>query len=239
MQRIAGRVLAALTSALAGGVLLWFWFARSTYLPAGPVAPIVLLVGFLAIVGGLAFRPARAVWQLAVNGAPHDEVLVDSARAVLAALVETGLIPGVSPQALRVNDSQGGVVCWLDSVTTASAELFAEAMQDLYAPITDQRWLIERTDGRLPGWMRSWIVAALRRLAHRRSGGPPRAFLAIPGALTRSAARREAFSEQWRRLVGGGAIVDARSVEGALAAAQARTMSAAGRGRAEAWRSWG
>ncbi len=238
MERIAGQLLTTLALAVINGVFLWFWLAQYSGVSDSPAITVLLVAAMLGIVGALAYRPAKAVWQLAVNGAPHDEVLTDSARAVFTALVETGLIPAASPHSLRISDSEGGVVCWLESVTTASAELFAEAMQELYAPITDQRWLIERTDGRLPGWMRSSIVDGLRRVAHRKTGTAPRAFVAIPSALARTEQRRATFSDQWQRCVGGGAIVDGRSLAGALAAAQARTMSGSGRGTAEAWRSW-
>jgi hypothetical protein len=110
-------------------------------------------------------------------------------------------------------------------------------MRQLFEPVTDQRWLLQRTDGRVPLWMDLGITRIVVRIA-RRGARSPESWLAVPSVLARSGKRRDAFAAAWKRRVGGGRIVDGRSAEGAVARARARSTSASGRGIAEAWRSW-
>jgi hypothetical protein len=248
MRRIGPRVLLALAGAVTLGWSLW----ATTVLQIGASAraegdaidsglgAVVLLGSLVVVVVAVSWRAVVDVWRLLAHGAPSDAVLVDSARAVFDALRACEVITAsVHDSALRIADRDGEVVCWLDGVGVAESEAFANALAQLHEPIRDQRWIVERRDGRAPAWMDLGISRAIawtsRRIGRR---GDPVAWLAVPRTLASSARRREAFVEAWERLVGPARLVDSRSAEGTIARARARAQRADGRGVAEAWRSW-
>jgi hypothetical protein len=248
LRRIALPLLVALLTAIGFGFYVWAYAVLRLSADAAarnePLVPDtalgggVLLALLAVIVVAVSWRPAREVWQLLRSGAPADEVLADSARAVFDALRTSELIEfGVPDSALRIADRSGEVTCWLDGVGVSEGETFATCMRQLFEPVTDQRWLLQRTDGRVPLWMDLGITRIVVRIA-RRGARSPESWLAVPSVLARSGKRRDAFAAAWKRRVGGGRIVDGRSAEGAVARARARSTSASGRGIAEAWRSW-
>src|SRR5262245_7781528 len=79
----------------------------------------------------------------------------------------------------------------------------AVAYRDLFAPLSNQRFLILRDDLRLP---QLWLIPlwlALRPLARRAAGYPP-AYYPVPRVLGGRRERAEIFARHWSRWVGGG-----------------------------------
>ena len=96
---------------------------------------------------------------------------------------------------------------------TAPSRLFAECLDELLAPLAEPRWLVSRLVLPVPG-----TAAAARRLALARAVGRPVdaavTWHAVPGWLTRTKARVEAFDTTWQRHVGAGRLVLASDEEG-------------------------
>lgn len=101
----------------------------------------------------------------------------------------------------------------LDYASPQDAEVFVRSYREIFAPLADQRYLIRRTDRRLPHiWlMPLWL--ALRRLSQTTAGHPP-AYYPVPTVLAVNKERAQAFADSWSTYVGGGELVYTRGQDG-------------------------
>jgi hypothetical protein len=163
----------------------------------GVIGALVVLAGFG--VGSLV-RTRRAM-----EGLVPTDTLGAIGRAVADALAETGRTdPAAGADRVRVLPQPDGYQrCLLDGVSEADAGRFAEAMEDVLAPVWEPRWLI----GRRVLDEQPSMAGAARALAGKLPGGvaPGRSvYHAVPDLLAGSQARVAAFERAWGRWVGPG-----------------------------------
>jgi hypothetical protein len=195
VRRPAGIAFATVVAVLVGAVI-----GGAVAGPIGAVLGVVLALGAGLALGLVALRDG-----LAALG-PSD-TLGDLGRAVADGLVGAGVVdPGSGAAAVRVEAGPDGTWrCRLDGATSADAARFAEALEEVVAPLFDPRWVIPR---RLvdapPTLLGAARVAAARLVGRARTGRI--AWHAVPSAVSGRVERVRAFEGAWRTWVSPGAI---------------------------------
>lgn len=178
---------------------------------------IFLTIGVALAVVSLAWQ-AKRIYQLSkklfVEQVP-DAILMDVARALVEALRANALLSkNLSPDYVRVIETEDhGYQVMLDYASPEDAATFIQAYEEIFEPVSDQRYLIMRTEDRLPNlplrilWFpfRSWV---------RSAGMYPPAYHPVPRILASRKERVETFAKYWMKYVGGGKIVFTRSEMG-------------------------
>lgn len=223
LRAIVRRLFASLV-----GVAGTIWVAGLLQLPGfgdptflGIAVLVILSLGLLVAL----VVNARAIWRVfkrAFLELPADAVLLDMARALLAALRETGLVShALDDKYVRVAETPGGEYqVFVDYASPEDSDVFARAYRELLGPVGDARYLIERDSATL----RSLIYRPLWTLVRSALGlgEDLRAYHRVPDVLATRRERAEALARAWQRTVGGGRLVYTRSSEGRLILLQAR-----------------
>jgi superfamily II DNA or RNA helicase len=192
---------------------------------AGPEAgPAALGTAAAMAVGTLTVNRhlLRDLWRLLVVEEPPDEILRDVGWAVLQGLTTAGLVdPGLQPEQVRVRAVPDGTMqVLLDHAAPEDATVFIEAYRQVLGPVGDPRYLVRRTDARLPSLPLQALWLPLRAVARRSLGRP--SYHAVPDLLGVNRERAEAFAAAWARHVGGGALTYTRTEDGRRALLAAR-----------------
>lgn len=186
--------------------------------------PLIMLM-ILSVTFGIHFkRIVVLVKKLFVEQVP-DAILMDVARALVESLKSNGLISrNLSPDYVRVVETDAHAYqVMLDYASPEDGTTFIQAYQEIFEPVVDQRYLIMRTEDRLPNlplrvlWIpfRSWV---------RSAGMYPPAYHPVPKILAIRKERVEAFAHHWQKYVGGGEIVFTRSETGRAVLLSARAQ---------------
>jgi superfamily II DNA or RNA helicase len=176
-------------------VLMAFWFAASY----SAVAVEALAIAVAPTIGLLAVRAAARM-----NAAGPTGSLENLASAVVTALAATGAIAvGLGPKAVRIVAQPDGYYrCYLDGASRDDSRAFADALDQVLAPLGSPRYIIGRRVVDPPGNALSRAVLALR------SGlgfpGGRLVYHVVPDYLAANQKRVTAFQNAWRRYVGGG-----------------------------------
>lgn len=226
------RLLRYLFSAIVFVLLLTARFALEFLVPgasAGFGTMLLCLIGFSGLVSLItiainARTISQAVKSLFIAQIP-DAILLDVGRALLEALREAGLVSrNLQADYVRVismlNDSYQVL---LDYASPEDAQTFILAYGEIFAPVRDQRYLIMRTEDRLPNLPLRMLWLPLR-LWVRDTGMYPPAYHPVPKIL---AARKELvaiFAKYWEKYVGGGQVVFTRSEQGRAVLLAARAQ---------------
>jgi hypothetical protein len=221
-------LLISLAATFAIGAFLVFLNLTQVAVASGTgfaIAAFAAFVGGLALSAGLLVRVLR---RLLVEE-PADVIVLDIGRAVALALADAKVISMNRDTALRSvwckETLQKELVVGLNG-GAEDQRLFATSMREVFAIGGDARYLIRRTDARLPSFLANIVWKPLRALACRLGADESKDhFLAVPRILGRSRKRAENFANHWRRFVGGGELVDTRDPEAATAILQARSTS--------------
>jgi superfamily II DNA or RNA helicase len=154
-----------------------------------------------------------------------DAILLDIARALVEALKANNLISkNLSPDYVRVIETEKHAYqVMLDYASPEDAATFIQAYEEIFEPVVDQRYLVMRTEDRLPNlplrilWFpfRSWV---------RSVGMYPPAYHPVPRILASRKERVETFARYWMKYVGGGKIVFTRSELGRAILLSARAQ---------------
>jgi hypothetical protein len=159
---------------------------------AGVLAALALLVG--------RFGPplARGLGRLQ----PSD-TLEDFGATLVEALGKVGaLAEPLGPAAVRIMpQSDGYYRCYLAGATLADSRLFADALDELLAPLAAPRYIIPRQVVALP---HSWLDALWLLLPRRTDRYGRGVYHAIPAVLSTNHERAEAFADAWNRHVSPG-----------------------------------
>jgi hypothetical protein len=226
LQNTLKRVLYSLFWSLVNGAFLIFWLTSNFLFEDVPGLSLFILV-LLAALGALLLNLralGRALRKLLLEE-PADVILRDVARATLAALRESGKVSRhLSDDFIRVVETEEHAYQVLvDYASPADSDTFARAVEQIFAPVVDQRYLVWRDDQRLPNWMLNPFWQALRGLARRAANQPPACY-PLPDVLSSQKKHAETFARYWRRYVGGGKLVYTRSEEGRRILLQARAQ---------------
>lgn len=210
------RMLRSFRASLVMGVFLTVWSVLRLGLEGVLTFQAGLVLLTIGILVTLAFN-ARAAYRIArkvLLEGPPDAILLDVGRAVLEGLKDAAVVsPNLSPEFVRVVQlPDSSIEVLLDYASPADAQVFIESFREVFAPVVDQRYLIERTDQRLPTlWlMPLWLF--LRRMVRRRTHPP--AFHPLPTVLSVRKELAEGYARHWARYVGGGRLVYTRREPG-------------------------
>lgn len=192
-----------------------------------------LVIGPAGLAAPLFWRYARA----AFIELPVDSYLADFGRAIAEAFRATGLQPMLTDQVLVRESEDGTYDVVLDSRDKAAVKAFAEAFQELFEPVIDQRYLVTRDETSIsPGFYSPlwWIVRGVFRTFRR--GGP--VYHPVPTAFSRRKELATAFGAAWRRWVGGGELIYTRAGPGVeiLLRERVSRRALARTARVEEWR---
>ena len=194
------RAAVALTLTLAAVILL---VVASPAVAAAVVVAAIVLVGAV-VVGRTALH---------VTAAPGSGSLDDLATAVADALHAAGLT-GRDGDAVRVEaQADEGYRARLQEVPAAESALFAEALDEVLAPLSQPRYVIPRLILPPPAGPAAAAGLAVRRLV---TGHVPATVVyhAVPTALSGNRKLALAFERAWNARVGPGSVVYAGSPEG-------------------------
>ena len=206
--------------------------ATATALYTGPLgnahpALVVAAVGVMVGLFLLTSRQVRQFWRMAFVELPLDSFLSDIGKALLAAMRDAGLLAGnLSIDNVRVTQDEVGFYdVWIDYASPDDADAFARALDDLLAPVTDQRYLISRDEADMDlGFYGLWyrvMTKVVRPLGRSRRGWHP-----VPTELARNKEKAEQFAEHWREYVGGGELLYTRTPEGRRTMLELRAQNA-------------
>jgi superfamily II DNA or RNA helicase len=154
---------------------------------------------------------------------PATCILQDMGRALLAALVQAGLLRAeLSAESVRaIWTAKDGCEVFLDGASPEDSATFAGALQQMLGPLGDARYLIERDSTHLrsliyrPLW---WLARSMFRLEEAK------AFHRVPDVLASRREQVEILAHYWQWYVGGGTLVYTRTDEGRRALLQARAQ---------------
>jgi hypothetical protein len=227
------RVAAVIAAGLASGAL-WAQAAESQ------IGAMLAFVVGATIVGLLNWRSFTRLARSLLLDQPPDAIIGDAARAVLGALRDADLVSGRLKNEMLAVDMRPDGSVWVairDHSAGEDSAIFARALDDLFGPVSSPRYLIRRDDGRMPSLPLQAVWLPLRILLRRSTGDRP-VYYPVPQVLGVNRERADVFADQWRRWVGGGGLVLARSEEGrqVLALARADRRRAAGGAAVERWR---
>lgn len=191
-----------------------------------PVAAVVLLVvlGLLGapvvalVVAGLVLAAVAATGVVALLGraalqgaADHEVTVATVAAAVADGLHRAGALPAGAEAVLTRTSPDGRLGFLLRTDDEAASARYAEALEEVLAPLTSPRYVVPRRTHAAPRG-----VEGLRRgLADRgRQLDHDRAWHAVPSAVAGHRRTADAYAAAWDHWVGGGDAVYAHSPEG-------------------------
>jgi hypothetical protein len=221
IQNTLKRMLRAFTASLIMGAIVSAGYAVQLTRPFIPVSgwwPVLLaiLVGLgMSITLALNLKSAIAIGRKLLVTQPPDAILLDAGRALLRSLQDAGLVSrNLQLEYIRVIEQQdNSYQVLLDYASPEDAAVFIDSFGEMFEPVIDQRYLISRSDHRLPqlALMPLWLL--LRR-AFRDAGLYEPAYHAVPRVLSTRKDLAATFAENWRRYVGGGELVFTRTESG-------------------------
>jgi len=182
----------------------------------------------LVLAGGVLVWNIRQIYRLlrAILAEQRpDAILLDVARALVETLRANGLISrNLSPDFVRVIETEQKTYnVMLDYASPEDASVFVSAYEEIFAPVIDQRYLIKRTEDRVPSLPLRILWLPLR-LWIREMGMYPPAYHPVPKILASRKERVELFAHYWSKYVGGGEIVFTRSQIGRAVLLSARAQ---------------
>jgi len=185
------------------------------------VLPLILsIASALAALAALP-RCVRVLWRLLWHG-PAASSLRQVGKAVLRSMIQAGSIETDFAR-LRVVARRLGfglVGCSIQGGSTRERSVFLEALQELFGPVEDPRYLLIRRSSR--GWF-------ARKDYH-----------SVPRALGKNKETAEHLRKMWSLRVGPADLAYTRTPEGLrfLLNARARSMAKGFERRAERFKSW-
>jgi superfamily II DNA or RNA helicase len=174
----------------------------------------LLGLGILALSIGVSIPFAVRFVKRAFVELPVTAYLTDFGHAIADALTSTG-VAAASPDRVRVAEGLDGTYdVHLDTPDRAAADAFSAAFDDLFQPIVDQRYLVEREELSKAGFLYRPVWLVLRWLLRRKRHGRPY-YHPVPAAFAKRRDLADAFALSWSKWVGGGRLVYTRNPEGA------------------------
>ncbi|PWH17272.1 MAG: hypothetical protein DDG60_02495 [Anaerolineae bacterium] len=144
-----------------------------------------------------------------------DAILLDIGRALLESLRQLGLVSrNLTPDFVRViQNGDDTYSILLDYASPEDSDTFIRAFQEIFEPVRDQRYLIMRTEDRMPNLPLQMLWLPIRQWV-RQTGMYPPAYHPVPKILATRKEYVQMFAKYWQRYVGGGEIVFTRSETG-------------------------
>lgn len=181
------------------------------------------------------FTKAGDISRSAVLSEDAHRFAEKMAFCILESLQLAGLMANETkqPKLSLTKREDGSFRVYLDASPEAS-ELFASSLNDVLSPVVDQRYVIQRLEGHMPG---IGLFAAIREGLH-----PSRTVVAdyhpVPAVLGQNKEKALLFEQCWNKYISRGQVVFLRSKEGEAILSQYGMTSKLGirRHKAAIWR---
>ena len=226
------RILREFTATILSGLFMVAVLACRISLPAiaeklGASLLCLILILSIGTFGVFLFnlRGAYKIFQKLLVQQPVDAILLDVAHALFFSLRENGLVSrNLQPDYIRVVENENNSYeVLLDYASPADAATFIKAFGEIFDPVRDQRYLILRTDERLPNLMFMPIWLGLRKLLAESIFTKP-TYHPVPQVLSTRKELAQVFARYWEKYVGGGELVFTRSDAGRSVLLMARSQ---------------
>lgn len=228
------RMLREFIATIISGLLMLIVLACRIILPisldgGGLGLGLLFLVLFMTFGTGAIFlanlRSAYKIFQKMLVEQPVDAILLDVARALFFSLRENNLIShNLQPDYIRVTeDEDNSYEVLLDYASPEDAATFIKAFGEIFDPVRDQRYLILRTDERLPGMLFMPIWLGLRNFLVENEFSKP-TYYPVPQVLSTRKELAQTFAYFWEQYVGGGELIFTRSEAGRAVLLMARSQ---------------
>lgn len=206
-------VLNALAAFVQTFLILLFTGLRMTIFADLTCLVIIFSVALLLSIGFNIRNLIRAGKKLFAEQVP-DAILMDVARALVETLRELGLISRrLSSDYVRVTEDRSVYNIMLDYASPEDAATFTTALEEIFAAVVNQRYLIRRTEDRLPNLGLRSLWQPIRQFV-RETGMYPPAYHPVPKIIATRKERVEVFAKYWKKFIGGGEIVSTRNPVG-------------------------
>ncbi|MCX7608135.1 MAG: DEAD/DEAH box helicase family protein [Anaerolineales bacterium] len=209
-----------------GSAFAFFWniFYYSAFVGDLNCIFLILVVGLAGVFIYSSLEFVKLIKKLFTEQVP-DDILLDVGRALLHTLRDLSLIsPNLQPDYVRVvRNPDDTYQVFLDYASPQDADTFIQAFGEIFEPIHDQRYLIMRTEDRLPNLPLNSIWLGIRKFV-RQTGMYPPAYHPVPKILAGRKERVDVFARYWQRYVGGGEVVFTRSEMGRAILLNARSQ---------------
>lgn len=194
----------------------WITFVTCTLVFFATISGITLLVN-----GKKIYQTARSLFTQQLP----DAILLDVGRALLEALRVANLVSrNLSADYVRaIKNPDDSYNILLDYASPEDSTVFVQAYKEIFEPVVDQRYLIMRTEDRLPSLPLQILWLPLRHWV-RKTGLYPPAYHPVPKILAARKERVELFAKAWKKYVGGGEVVFTRSEQGRAVLLSARAQ---------------
>jgi len=209
--------------------IIFFQFVGSIFETGTAQEFLLCIFAVLLISLGIAlvmnFRQAIKLARKFLVEQPPDAILLDVGKAVLSALRDAKLVSrNLVNEYLRVVETETEAYqVFVDYASPEDAGVFTKAYQDVFAMVYDQRYLIMRTDHRVPQTILRPIWWTIRQFFRKSAGYPP-AYHPVPKVLSTRKERAQAFAQYWEQFVGGGELIFTHSEIGRQVLLQARAQ---------------
>lgn len=215
LYAIANSILFALSS-----FVFWYLMIFQDLLEIGFQSQsriLILILGIFLIFGSLAYA-GKKIMEYIRKGfieLPLDSFMLDIGKCLLKSLREAHVVESSqSIDNVRVTvDEIGYYDVYLDYATTKDAQIFSQSMRELLAPVTNERYLVSRSEDNInigfysPIW---WMLRKFFRIIKQEKI----AYHPVPAILALNKERATIFASNWKTYVGGGDLVYTRSTEG-------------------------
>jgi hypothetical protein len=203
------------------------WAVAAAAMLFGLAWPAGVALGLLGSALAIALSAGRLGASL--GHVPAQLALDGCARAVLAALQEMKEAPpSLGPEDIRIEPGADGYYrCYLPGAPAEAARLFAECVEDLLAPVENQRYVIPRYWAAVPTGAAAQTLFVLRSVM----GGVGlyhAQYHPLPDHFGVNRSRADVFAKHWNRYVSPGKPVYAYSKEAQSLVSAARGADAFG-----------
>lgn len=186
---------------------------------------VILLVAFIIFISALS-----DIYKAIKHGfieLPIDSYIKDMAKAVLAGLKSNQLIDrSISLDDIRVQYSPEGYLdVFLDYASQIDTDTFNKSFNQLFEPIIDQRYLVERSEAHMKLGLFTPLWFTLRKAYGMLFEQDKVAYHPVPAIFAVNKNRAKIFVQYWQQFVGGNRLIYTRSYEGAKALLQQRTKT--------------
>jgi superfamily II DNA or RNA helicase len=211
------------------GFTLWYlqnyYQVLNTFVPYSwtPQMTQIGLMGFLIAIQVQAGYKFKRLYDKVITGIPVDTYVKDIAYAVVKALAESKLIqPTIDLDRVSVRSGTGKrLYIEMSNIPSSDSYIINEALSDVFSPVIDQRYLIERSLNRLPFGLLSplwWVGYSISKLL----GLVKPSYHPVPDILATQKNKAIIFAKYWRRYVGGGSLIYTRTTKGSRKLLQLR-----------------
>lgn len=196
----------------------WFIIFRLNLLEiGGGILLICIITLFFIVLIVFSFAQIVTYIRKSFIELPVDLYVKDIAKCVLSTLRELNMIErSSSTDDIRISfTAQGYISVYLDYSNEKDTKLFSEVFFEMFEPLINQRYIVERSEADMKLGIYTPIWVFLRNIYGSLFEQEKTAYHPVPKEFGIKKKYAEVFHANWRKFVGGGKLIYTRSAEGA------------------------